>query len=636
MAHRSDVRTSPDIDAVAMSPMSAASKEAEDFWEHLVDDDVAPEPAEADDPVVKEDPYGLPASHTEVRSSLQDLFGSEVLDAMDSTDAPPRVLPSRSASVAEDLAVWTPSCEPSPSPVDLDDEVPEAEAKKKQLNLIQEGVTHVAWLHSITRGPKFHATYNVGTKIGEGGFGKVFLATHIQTGTKRAVKRLKKSAKHNEAQQNELEALLSLDHPHIVKMVEYYDEDHYLYLVFELCQGPDLFERVVTAVSGRMGEYEASVALRHMLKALQCCHAQYRGHYDIKPENFMYASTELDELMMIDLGLSSGFDSHRGSKVKGTAAYLAPECRRGVYGPECDIWSCGIVLFVMLTGQPFLPNVPAEKIKHEIECRDLIRWRLSRAAEAFSLSEEAQDLLRAMLQHDRHARPTVKEALNHEFNQKHYDLEKKDPSRAASPKGKRANEVLDALIRHLRMVAKEPRLKRIARLIMTHACGASLPQRLAFRKLDQHGYGELSVGVLERFHEARGLPVPKDLRAIFRAIDFNRIGYITYTMFLSATLSADRLKDESLCRTTFGMLDRGGDGVIDAADLKNIFGRPNQDAFDICRKAVEEVVGNGKDTISFEQFCQLMASGITLAATKRPAAAGSAKAAANGCKKMKA
>lgn len=68
-----------------------------------------------------------------------------------------------------------------------------------------------------------------------------------------------------------------------------------------------------------MTEYDASVALRHMLKALQCCHSQYRGHYDIKPENFMYAKKDLADLLMIDLGLSSGFERQRKHKIKGTA-----------------------------------------------------------------------------------------------------------------------------------------------------------------------------------------------------------------------------------------------------------------------------------------------------------------------------
>eukprot|EP00972_Heterocapsa_arctica_P110679 16295825-Heterocapsa_arctica.AAC.1 len=72
-----------------------------------------------------------------------------------------------------------------------------------------------------------------------------------------------------------------------------------------------------------MSEFDASLALRHMLKALQCCHSHYRGHYDIKPENFMYASKDLNNLQMVDLGMSSGFDVQT-RQIKGTATYMAP------------------------------------------------------------------------------------------------------------------------------------------------------------------------------------------------------------------------------------------------------------------------------------------------------------------------
>jgi len=165
------------------------------------------------------------------------------------------------------------------------------------------------------------------------------------------------------------------------------------------------------------------VALRHMLKALQCCHSQYRGHYDIKPENFMYAGPDLHNLMMIDLGLSSGFDTHGKHNIKGTAEYMAPEFWEGIYGPEGDVWSCGVVLYVMLTGKEFLPDVPPEMLKRETRSRCILKQVLDQAAETYGFSPEAQELLSMMLQHDRHARPTVREALKHRFNLASYEHE---------------------------------------------------------------------------------------------------------------------------------------------------------------------------------------------------------------------
>merc|ERR1719388_174333 len=94
---------------------------------------------------------------------------------------------------------------------------------------------------------------------------------------------------------DEIHALLNIDHPHIVKLIRYYEEATHFNLIFELCTGPDLYDRIVEGIDsplGHMSEHDSAVALRHMLKALRCCHGQYIGHYDIKPENFMYRSPD--------------------------------------------------------------------------------------------------------------------------------------------------------------------------------------------------------------------------------------------------------------------------------------------------------------------------------------------------------
>lgn len=467
--------------------------------------------------------------------------------------------------------------------------------------LIPEGAHRGDLLRFFINGESFHAAYEVGEKIGEGGFGKVFEATHRVLGISRAVKRLRKDTERGELQKNELEALLALDHPHIVKLVEYYDEDHYLYLVFELCSGPDLLQRIQDEPSRRMSEYDASVALRHILKALQCCHSHYRGHYDIKPENFMYAGKELSDLMMIDLGMSSGFDRHRQHKIKGTIEYMAPEFWGGIYGPEGDIWSCGVVLFVMLTGQPFLPDVPPAILKRETKCRARLQERLLYAETAFGLSEAAQDLLREMLQHDRHARPTVREALNHPFNKYSYENERVRPQRAE------ALTVRARLVETFRAVQREPVLKRVARLAMAHSsdiCVEELAaERLVFRMLDRYGYGELSIGVLENDCTFRNVPIPEDLDAVFEAMDMNRDGYIGYMQFLAIMMPFSLRSNENLCKVTFAMLDRDRDGFIDCTDLAEVFGHQEDSA--PCKTILAEVCQDG-DRLSFQQFLQMM------------------------------
>lgn len=448
-------------------------------------------------------------------------------------------------------------------------------------------------------GEDFSSTYKVGRKIGEGGFGKIFEARHNILGLARAVKRLKKTGENCKRWGDEVAALLTLDHPHIVRLVEYFDEDQYLYLVFELCEGPDLLDRINKADSGRLCEYDASVTSRHMLKALQCCHSHYRGHYDIKPENFMYSSKDLTDLKMIDLGMSSQF-THR-TPVKGTPQYMAPEFWNGVYGPEGDIWSCGVVLFTMLTGEPFLPDVAPENLKYEIKVRRHMQERFKWAAETCALSTLALSILGGMLQHDRHARPTVREALLHPFHRASYDGEMLDTGRTKTSVFLEAIAVRERLPELFRAYAAEPMLKKAARFVMAHVGDGSEAERLAFRMLDQRGYGEISISVLENDFILRAAAIPEDLEQLFEAIDQNRDGYIGYLTFMAATLRHTTTSDASLCRVAFSILDHGKDGLLDGADIAAVFGHTND--VEACR-VLAEVCPDGQ--VSLDRFLELM------------------------------
>eukprot|EP00913_Durusdinium_trenchii_P014218 g13344.t1 len=347
---------------------------------------------------------------------------------------------------------------------------------------------------------------------------------------------------------------------------------------------------------------------------------------------------------MVDLGLSSCFDMHRENRISGTTAsrfgvrevvglaavphrawpgwawlagdteqlcllqaYMAPEFWSGIYGPEGDVWSCGVVLFVMLTGTPLLDDISPATVKREILVRHLLRDRITSAAEEYNLSASALDLLMQMLQHDRHARPTIKEALKHRFNHDVYELEKAMPC----PERLQAMELLRQLPELVRVVRKEPMLKlgvemvghallighartrirsgscipgfvwndsvtrkRVARLAMVHVSEVEEATCLAFRMLDTHGYGELSISALEENDTICRQTVP-DLDALFEAMDLNRDGYISYRAFLAVTLPEDVRCNASNLQVTFNVLDADKDGLIGQADLAEVFGHEN-------------------------------------------------------------
>ena len=136
-----------------------------------------------------------------------------------------------------------------------------------------------------------------------------------------------------------------------------YEDSHHLNLVLEHSSGGELFNRIVE--TGRFKEPKARTLIRQMLKSVKYLHSKGISHRDIKPENFLFENkSKSSQIKLIDFGLSkcyknNGFDK-KMSSIVGTAYYAAPEVLKGHYGPECDVWSIGVIMYLLLSGShPF-------------------------------------------------------------------------------------------------------------------------------------------------------------------------------------------------------------------------------------------------------------------------------------------
>ena len=161
-----------------------------------------------------------------------------------------------------------------------------------------------------------------------------------------------KLAENIECIMEEVEILNKLDHPNIVKYFETYNDTKYIYLVMEYIQGMQLFDKITSMPNQTFDEREAGIYMEKLLQAVNHCHAQGIIHRDIKPENIMI--TDNGSVRLIDFGLSK---VNKGDKklttIAGTPFYMAPEVLDGNYGAKADIWSLGVLLYVLVSG--YLP-----------------------------------------------------------------------------------------------------------------------------------------------------------------------------------------------------------------------------------------------------------------------------------------
>lgn len=155
----------------------------------------------------------------------------------------------------------------------------------------------------------------------------------------------------------------ALDHPNINKLFETFEDDKFIYLVSELCQGGELFSKIEE--EGCLTEEEAREYFYQIMSAISYLHSQEVSHRDLKPENLLFLSKDKNsQLKLMDFGLSTRFSKGKPNTMKevvGTAFYMAPEVLAGVYDQRADVWSSGVILYLMISGcLPFNAETDSE------------------------------------------------------------------------------------------------------------------------------------------------------------------------------------------------------------------------------------------------------------------------------------
>ena len=262
-------------------------------------------------------------------------------------------------------------------------------------------------------------------KLGTGGYGAVYLAKNKKTGNYVAVKAIQKlKIKDYESFITEMSILKGLDHPNIYKLYETWETDRIWFLSTEYWRGGELFYYIVKQDNKHVTEGEAALIMRQGLSALKYLHENNICHRDIKPENFLlYKEKDPDNIKLIDFGLAKKLSENEiMSNPNGTAYYIAPEVLKGEYSMKCDIWSMGVVLFIMMWGRPpFKGKNNPEIINNVLKGEYHFDYPSFETA-----TEDVKDFISKCLETDVDKRMSADEAYDHPWIQKQWEKEKEN------------------------------------------------------------------------------------------------------------------------------------------------------------------------------------------------------------------
>ncbi|KAG7010299.1 Calcium-dependent protein kinase 17 [Cucurbita argyrosperma subsp. argyrosperma] len=256
--------------------------------------------------------------------------------------------------------------------------------------------------------------YSIGKELGRGQFGVTHLCTHKTTGEQLACKTIAKRKLVNKEDIEDVRREVQIMHhltgqPNTVELKGAFEDKHSVHLVMELCAGGELFDRIIA--KGHYTERAAASLLRTIVQIVHTCHSMGVIHRDLKPENFLLLNKEEDSpLKATDFGLSVFYKQGEVFKdIVGSAYYIAPEVLKRKYGPEVDIWSVGVMLYILLCG---VPPFWAES-EHGI-FNAILRGHVDFTSDPWpSISPAAKDLVRKMLNSDPKQRLTASQVLSH-------------------------------------------------------------------------------------------------------------------------------------------------------------------------------------------------------------------------------
>ena len=401
----------------------------------------------------------------------------------------------------------------------------------------------------------------------------------------------------------EINILKNLDHPNIIKVYEFFKTEKYIYIINELCTGGELFDKIVEVKY--FSEDVARNIMKQLFSAVEYCHEKGIIHRDLKPENILIESSEeknkdFFHIKIIDFGTCEILKKSKLTEQIGTSFYIAPEVLKNGYNEKCDLWSCGIILYILLCGSPPFYGKNEKEIfskilngtftfKHKI-------WN--------KISNEGKNLVKKLLELNPNKRISAKEALEDDWFKM-----------SNNPIGNLSNNNLQIFMKNITEFCAEQKLQQatLAFLVHNFAPKEELDElKEIFFVFDKNNDGKISkeefvTGLSNTNSLNKLLEKGNSIEGLIRNIDSDNNGYIGFEEFCIALINKEKILTEQNLRMAFNIFDRDKNGCISQNELKYILGEYNPNAKDqLWKKMIEQIDLNRDGQISYEEFHKMM------------------------------
>ena len=444
--------------------------------------------------------------------------------------------------------------------------------------------------------------------LGEGSFAAVYRVQNRITDAVRAMKVINKSstcsAEDDKEIFNEINILRTMDHPNILKIFEFYSNRESYSIVTELCSGGELFQEIVD--KGPFTETYSAYVMYQIFSAINYCHKMNIIHRDLKPENILIVDRDKNNyprIKICDFGTSKMVEKGAvQKKLVGSSYYIAPEVLKKRYNEKCDIWSCGVILYILLSARPPFGGDSDSEImervalgKYDIESKPFNK-----------ISKSAIDLIQKLLLMDVNKRISAEDALNHPWF-------KENKAKELYNQIKDEN-TLKKLINNLKNYKSDSVIQETALAYLVH----NFPQMKdvvnackLFNQIDTSGDGKITQAELLKGlqKKIKSDTLEEDVAKIYKNIDMDNNGYIEYEEFVRAAVSKERFLSENILKYAFRYFDKDGSGEITFDEIEEVFKQSIADknkVHESLKKIISEVDINGDGVISFDEFSTVM------------------------------